>query len=142
MKISSDSKQCNITAICCFPDGQILVADLSNKNVKLLDQQYQVVSHCSVTTRPLDVCPITPSEVAVVGDDKIIHEVQFITVKNRQLLIERKLQLQHICGGIACHQEDLYITSNAALYKHTMSGKLVSKMYEDTSGLFTGSNHS
>ncbi|KAH3836526.1 hypothetical protein DPMN_109898 [Dreissena polymorpha] len=121
----------NMIAICVLLDGQVLVADWFNKNVRLLDQQYQVVSHCSVTTWPWDMCQVTPSEVAVTVDDHPnTHEVQFITVKNRKLMTGRKLQIQHTIQGIASHQGDLYITSRTSLYKYTMRGKQVSKMYE------------
>ncbi|KAH3749226.1 hypothetical protein DPMN_183719 [Dreissena polymorpha] len=138
VKISSDSKKCTITGILVLPDRQVLVVDNENNNVKLLDQQYQVVSHCSVTKWPIDICQITSSEVAVTVDDSVnTHGVQFITVNNRQLVQGRKLQLQHKCGGIAFHQGDLYITSFTALYKYTLNGKRVSKMYEDTSDGYT-----
>ncbi|KAH3749155.1 hypothetical protein DPMN_183646 [Dreissena polymorpha] len=138
VKISSDSKACNIGAICVLPEGQVLVADYSYNTIKLLDQQHRVVSHCSVTTAPFDMCQITPSEVAVT----LKSEVQIITVNNRKLVTGRKLQLQHVCYGIACHQEDLYITDMTALYKYTLSGKQVSKMYEDKSGPDTGKTQS
>ncbi|KAH3703827.1 uncharacterized protein LOC127860222 [Dreissena polymorpha] len=137
VRISRDSTSCHITAICVLPDGQVLVADMDNKKIKLVDEQYQVVSHWSVTAYPKDICQITPSEVAVTVDDTNTNEVQFITVNKRQLVTGRKLQLQHTCNGIACHQEDLYITSDTALYKYKLSGKLVRKMYKDTSGNYT-----
>ncbi|XP_052230380.1 protein PML-like [Dreissena polymorpha] len=143
VKISGDSNECNISAILVLPAKQVLVADFNNKSVKLLDQQYQVVSHCSVTGYPLVLCDITPSEVAVAVNetDMNINEVQFITVNNRQLVLGRKLQLQHACIGIAFQKGDMYITDKTALYKYTLNGKLVSKMYKDTSGRYTGKNH-
>ncbi|KAH3728945.1 hypothetical protein DPMN_054908 [Dreissena polymorpha] len=143
VKISSDLGEWDINAILVLSAKQILVADTRNKKVKLLDQQYQVVSHCSVTGYPQDLCDITPSEVAVTVNEnnKNIHEVQLITVNNRQMVIGRKFQLQHECVGIAFHQGDMYITSATALYKYTLNGKLVSKMYEDTSDVDTGKNH-
>ncbi|XP_052235098.1 uncharacterized protein LOC127847298 [Dreissena polymorpha] len=139
MRISSDWNECNIKAILVLQDGQVLVADNNNKKIKLLDQCYQVVSNCSLTAFPQDLCDITPSEVAVTVNENAynIHEVKFITVNNRQLLTGRELQLPHACIGIACHQGDLYITSATALYKYTLSGKLVNKMYEDTSDTYT-----
>ncbi|KAH3748997.1 hypothetical protein DPMN_183486 [Dreissena polymorpha] len=142
VNISSDSNECSITAICVLPDRQVLVVDNNNANVKLLDQQYQVVSYWSAPGKPMGMCEITPSEVAVTlnGPDTNIHEVQFITVNIRQLVIGKKLQLQHTCCGIAYHQGDLYITSQTALFMYTLSGKFVSKMYEDTSGSVTGKN--
>ncbi|KAH3749338.1 hypothetical protein DPMN_183835 [Dreissena polymorpha] len=139
VSISSDSKECYITAICVLPEGQVLIAENRNNTIKLLDQQHQVVSHYSLTTTSFDMCQITPSEVAVTLKG---CEVQFITVNNRKLVTGRKLQLQHACAGIACHQEDLYITDKIALYKYTLSGKKVSKMYEDKSGLYTGKTQS
>ncbi|XP_052250498.1 uncharacterized protein LOC127857849 [Dreissena polymorpha] len=134
--MSSDSEVCNICAICVLPQGQVLVADDNNNTIKLLDQQYQVVSHWSATGTAAGMCEITPIEVAVTvnGPDTNIHEVQFITVNNRQLVMGKKLQLQHLCRSIAFHQDDLYITSWTALYKYTLS---VSKMYDDTSGYET-----
>ncbi|KAH3708276.1 hypothetical protein DPMN_067723 [Dreissena polymorpha] len=144
MKISSDSDECHITAILVLPDRQVLVADNYNKSVKLLDQQYQVVSHCSVTAYPQDLCDITPSEVAVAVNDhgNNIHEVQFITVNNMKMVTGRKLQLSHTCYGIAFHQGDLYITADTALYMYALNGKLVNKIYENNTDSFTGKNHS
>ncbi|XP_052235087.1 uncharacterized protein LOC127847292 isoform X2 [Dreissena polymorpha] len=135
VKFSSDLKECNILAILVLPDRQLLIADNNNKNVKLLNQEYQGVSHWSSTAGPYDMCLIAPREVAVTVNDtrKNIHEVHFITVSYRKLLQGRKLQLLHRCNGIAFHQADLYITSDTALFKYTLNGKLVSKMYEDTS---------
>ncbi|KAH3818806.1 hypothetical protein DPMN_120532 [Dreissena polymorpha] len=116
VKISSDSTECSIAAICVLPDRQVLVADNNTENVKLLDQQNQVSSHWSVTGRPVGMLEITPSEVAVtVNDAPKIHEVQFITVKNMQLVIGRKLQLQHTCTvhmvAVSPTGERLYITN-------------------------------
>ncbi|KAH3748982.1 hypothetical protein DPMN_183471 [Dreissena polymorpha] len=100
------------------------------------------LSHWSFTGTPAGMCEITPSEVAVTLNNICSNtdEVQFITINNRQLVIGRKLQLQHTCSGIAFHQGDLYITALTALYKYTLSGEQVSKMYEDTSGKLTGQN--
>ncbi|KAH3773683.1 hypothetical protein DPMN_175051 [Dreissena polymorpha] len=82
--VESDSlNSCQIEAICALPDGQVLVADHNNKNVKLLNQQYQVVSHWDVSGYIEDMCMIKPSEVAVTVTSNTtgsnIHEVQFIT---------------------------------------------------------------
>ncbi|KAH3879126.1 hypothetical protein DPMN_003027 [Dreissena polymorpha] len=135
VKMPSDSCTCSITAVCALPNGQVLVADYYNKRVKLLNQQYRVVSHLDFRVKPLDMCLITPTEVAVAMYD----EVQFITVSQSQLAKGRTLQ--HYCKGIAHNQGDLYICSDTALYKFTLSGKLVCTLYEDTSADFTGKNH-
>jgi hypothetical protein len=110
---------------------------MNNSKVKLLNQQYQVVSHCGVSAWPYDMCMITPSEVAVTAT----HEVQFITVTQGQLVTGRKFKVQHPCWGIAHHQGDLFITSGTALYKCTLSGERVCRLHEDLSGYNTGKNY-
>ncbi|XP_052276038.1 uncharacterized protein LOC127875190 [Dreissena polymorpha] len=130
VRIPSDSGECYIGGICVLPDGQALVVDWKNHNVKLLNQQYQVVSHWDVNARPVDICLITPSEVAVAVNTSKIHEVQFITVNQGKLVPGRKFQLQHECTGIAHHYGDLFVTSGKELYKYTLNGKLICRLYE------------
>ncbi|KAH3737133.1 hypothetical protein DPMN_043711, partial [Dreissena polymorpha] len=129
LRIPSDSGTCFISGICVLPDGKVLVADGENKRVKLLNQQYQVVSHWDVNAYLHAICLITPSEVAVAVNTSNIHEVQFITVNQGKLVPGRKLQLQHKCRGIAHHQGDLFVTSGEELYKYTLNGKQVCSLY-------------
>ncbi|KAH3718072.1 hypothetical protein DPMN_060870 [Dreissena polymorpha] len=131
-------KNCYIIAICDFSEDQILVADCLNERVKLLNHQYQVVCHYDLNGYPRDMCKITPSEVAVTVDDTMTHEVQFVSVNGGQLVKGRMLQFQHRCFGIAHIMQDLYLTSGTALYKYSMKGALLTKLYEDTSDRLTG----
>ncbi|KAH3791005.1 hypothetical protein DPMN_169214 [Dreissena polymorpha] len=140
VRIPSDSYECCIRGICVLPDGQVLVIDWKNQNVKLLNQQYQVVSHWDVNADPRAICLITPSEVAVAVNTSNIHEVQFITANQGKLVPGRKFQLQHKCTGIAHHQADLFVTSDKELYKYTLNGKQVCSLYEDRS-FDGGKNH-
>ncbi|KAH3815353.1 hypothetical protein DPMN_143875 [Dreissena polymorpha] len=119
------------------------MADYKNHKVKKLNQQYQVVSHWEVTANIYDMCLITPSEVAVVVNENAnnTHEVQFIKVTKSQLTPGRKLKLQHECSGIAHHQGELFITSGTAVFKYTLTGKLVCRLYEDRSADYTCKNH-
>ncbi|KAH3896615.1 hypothetical protein DPMN_020793 [Dreissena polymorpha] len=137
VSIPSDKDVCYINGICVLPDGQVLVVDWNNQNVKLLNQQYQVVSHWDVNARPLDICLITPSEVAVAVNTSNIHEVQFITVNQGKLVSGRKFQLQHECRGIGHHQGDLFVTSGQELYKYSLNGKLICRLYQDRSAIWT-----
>ncbi|KAH3879101.1 hypothetical protein DPMN_003002 [Dreissena polymorpha] len=137
VSIPSDKDVCNINGICVLPDGQVLVVDWNNQNVKLLNQQYQVVSHWDVNARPLDICLITPSEVAVAVNNGNIHEVQFITVNQGNLVSGRKFQLQHECIYITHHQGNLFVTSDQELYKYSLNGKLICRLYQDRSGDWT-----
>ncbi|KAH3894482.1 hypothetical protein DPMN_018639 [Dreissena polymorpha] len=130
VRIPSDSVTCDISGICVLPDGQVLVVDWTNKNVKVLNQQYQVVSHLDVNAWPFDICMIAPSEVAVTVNASNIHEVQFITVNQGKLVPGRKFQLQHECRSIAHQNGDLFVISGKELYKYTLNGKLICRLYE------------
>ncbi|KAH3882052.1 hypothetical protein DPMN_005981 [Dreissena polymorpha] len=143
VRIPSDSELyvCDMRGICVLPDGQVMVVDWTNQNVKLLNQQYQVVSHWDVNARPFDICLITPSEVAVAVNTININEVQFITVNQGKLVSGRKFQLQHECTCITHHQGDLFVTSGQELYKYSLNGKLICRLYEDRSADLTGKNH-
>ncbi|XP_052248283.1 uncharacterized protein LOC127856229 isoform X2 [Dreissena polymorpha] len=131
---SDTEKSFTISAICVLSDDQILVADCTNKRVKLLNHQYQVGSHCDLNASPNDMCQITSSEVAVA----VGAGVQFVSVKGEHLVKGTQLQFQHRCNGIAHNLQDLYLTSDTALYKYSMKGDLMNKVYEDTSGNNTG----
>ncbi|KAH3894438.1 hypothetical protein DPMN_018595 [Dreissena polymorpha] len=143
VRIPSDKYVCNIRGICVLPDGQVLVVDWTHQNVKLLNQQYKVVSHWDVNAYPRAICLITSSEVAVaVNDhDSKIHEIQFIIVNQGKLVGGRKFQLQHECIGIAHHQGDLFVTSGQELYTYTLNGKQICSIFEDRSFEYTGTNH-
>ncbi|KAH3737108.1 hypothetical protein DPMN_043684 [Dreissena polymorpha] len=108
----SARKSNTVHNIDVLSQAYVLVVDWTNQNVKLLNQQYQVVSHWDVNAWPFEMCLITPSEVAVtVNTITNIHEVQFITVNQGKLVPGRRFQLQHECKGIAYHQGDLFVTS-------------------------------
>ncbi|KAH3696306.1 uncharacterized protein LOC127861527 isoform X3 [Dreissena polymorpha] len=124
----------NIRGICEFPNGQIVIADDIKKKVKLLDQKYEVISSSDLSYGPWDMCQVSSNEVAVTVDDfNDVHQVQFITENKGSLIKCRKIRFEHICLGIACHQNDLFVTSRTALYHYTLSGSMVKKMYEDSS---------
>ncbi|KAH3799957.1 uncharacterized protein LOC127839332 [Dreissena polymorpha] len=134
VRISSDTNQtCHITGICCLPSGQVIVTDNTNNKVKLLDQHYTVSSHCDVSGVPGDACQITASEVAVT----VNRDVQFISVRNGQLMNGKKFQLLQESCGIAFHQGSLYVTSGTTLYCYTLTGSLVKTLFEDASGSYT-----
>ncbi|XP_052262107.1 uncharacterized protein LOC127865987 isoform X2 [Dreissena polymorpha] len=131
VNISSDTRQTYpVTGICSLPSGDVIVVDSYNKKVKMFDQHYNVSSHCDVSGSPEDICQITSSEVAVTLHDA---GLQFMSVRNGQLVKGNKLQLPHNAIGIAHHQGALYITDYTALYHYTLTGTLVKKLYDDKS---------
>ncbi|XP_052779559.1 uncharacterized protein LOC128216897 [Mya arenaria] len=134
VKISSDKGKCDIRGICELPGGEIIITDYNNMTVKLLDQEYRVVNHCDVPKYPFDMCHIGGNEVAVcVNNNDNRCELHVINITKGKLVTTRKLSLFHRCFSAAHHGNNLYISSNTALYVYTMTGKLIEKLYEDKS---------
>ncbi|KAH3739636.1 hypothetical protein DPMN_046290 [Dreissena polymorpha] len=128
VSIPSDTSQTfSIVGICSMPSDQVCVTDFHNRKVKLLNQHYNVSSHCDVSGSPWNICQITSSEVAVTFN----KDVQFISINNGNLASGRKIPLQHAAYGIAHHKGALYITSGNALYHYNMTGTLVKKLFEN-----------
>ncbi|KAH3701692.1 hypothetical protein DPMN_076684 [Dreissena polymorpha] len=119
-----------------------MCADNRTKKIKLLDQQYQVLCDWSVDASPWDMCQVPPSEVAMIMNGSGKGVIRFINFSNKQLVKGMVIKLRQTCSGNTCHDEDLYITVGTALYMYTLSGKLVSTVYEDTSGGSKCKNHS
>ncbi|KAH3720503.1 hypothetical protein DPMN_063402 [Dreissena polymorpha] len=130
VKISKDNCPSIITGICYTATGELIIIDNGNCKVMLLDQTYKVVAHCHFLYQPWSMCSIDSSLVAVTVNRPEVH---FIRVSNGQLIKDRILPLKHTCYGIAHQHGNLYITDGRALYHYTLDGRLVSKMYEDTS---------
>ncbi|KAH3869812.1 hypothetical protein DPMN_032983 [Dreissena polymorpha] len=136
LKISSDtSHTCFFVGMCSLPSGHVILADRLNENVKLLDQHYNVSSHCEMSAAARDICKITSSEVAV---SLCSGYVQFISVKKGQLLKGREFKVPHEAIGIAHHKGALYVTSGNALYHYTLTGTLIKKLYENIEYEYTG----
>ncbi|KAH3718401.1 hypothetical protein DPMN_061205 [Dreissena polymorpha] len=127
-----------ITAICFLSNDQIFVAYQYCNNIKILNHQYQVVSEYTFTAHPHDICQITPSEVAVVVNDDKTHEVQFVSVNDGRLVIGTNLNFEHSYFGIARYRKNLYLTAGTALYKYSISGTRLNKLYQDKTAGATG----
>ncbi|KAH3749878.1 hypothetical protein DPMN_184393 [Dreissena polymorpha] len=136
VKVSPGEYGCHIYSICELLSGETLVLDFIHNDVKLIDNKYQLLSNCEVPQYSYDMCLISSSEVIVTtnetGNDDGLHGLQMIYVRINRLEKGWRLQLPHRCVGIAHHDEHLYVTSGIALFKYTLTGKLIKKLYEDT----------
>ncbi|XP_052778521.1 uncharacterized protein LOC128215961 [Mya arenaria] len=135
VKMSLDKNKCSIAGLCELPGGEIIISDRKNCKVKLLDQEYRILDHCDVPEQPFDVCNIGLNGVAVcVNKDDDRGELHFINITKGKLVTARKLCFTHRCYSVAHHGNNLYISSDTALYVYTMKGQLKKKLYEDNSG--------
>ncbi|XP_052780120.1 uncharacterized protein LOC128217194 [Mya arenaria] len=125
----------SISGICELPSGELVLVDNNNCRIKLLNQSYQVVSHCDVPIQPHNSCHIAGNELAVAFNfkDENRHEVRFFNVRYSKLQQTRKLIFFHKVRQIAHHSGRLYITSDTALYSYDKAGNDREKLFEDRS---------
>ncbi|KAH3820542.1 RING finger domain and kelch repeat-containing protein DDB_G0271372-like [Dreissena polymorpha] len=119
-----------LSGICETAAGELLILDGYNSKLVLLDHTYKIVNQCDLPRQPNSMCRIDSNRVAVTA---AFCQIYFIRVSYGLLIIDRTLKLQHECWGIAHHQRKLYITAKDALYRYTVDGRLLSKIYEDNS---------
>ncbi|KAH3845937.1 hypothetical protein DPMN_088232 [Dreissena polymorpha] len=131
VKLASDKSTCRIEGICELPNGELLVVDRANGRVKLLDMQFNVVDDTVLPHSPNDLCSISPNEVAVSSYSG--RTIQFLTVNNSKIVVDRTLHFKHACNGIAYYKGSVFVTSIKALYQYRLDGRLVKKIYENTS---------
>ncbi|XP_052815204.1 uncharacterized protein LOC128242173 [Mya arenaria] len=135
VKIKQDTDTCNIYGITELPSGEIILVDNRNNRLKILNREYKVIAQYDFPQQPVDICHVTGNQVAVAVDcvNPVRHEVHFLTVKAGTIKMTRKFSVDHVCMSIRHHGNQLYVGSYTALYLYTTDGKLVKKMYEDTS---------
>ncbi|XP_045162980.2 uncharacterized protein LOC123527529 [Mercenaria mercenaria] len=141
IRTQNDTNTCCVLGSCFTQDGMLLLADYNNKTLKLVDLvQMVVVDRCNLGSKPCDVCCVTKRE-AVVGLTN--NTVQFVSLGN-QMELSRLIKVDHICYGIAYHDDRLYITDGGkSLYIHDMTGNVLQTVTKDNSGndLFKWSTH-
>lgn len=134
--ISSDRMANEIWGSCQLPDGSFVIIDTKNQKVKLLTEQFGI-------RNVMDISPMYPNDVSYVGESVVAvsagggngrHEVWYIDTRNDLLVLSERLKFDHICGGIVFRNGLLYLASATDLYVYTRNGKLVEKLYSDTSG--------
>ncbi|WAR19874.1 hypothetical protein MAR_001712, partial [Mya arenaria] len=142
VRLDSDEKDCEITGLCQLVDGYIIVIDRKNCNIKMLDDEanYAIISHCALPEFPMDVCVIADTEVAVTVTEvtelrtSIKNEIHFIGLIEGQLEVTKVITLRHGCQKIAHHQSHLYVADPYTVYKYTMGGQLIKKIFQNKSG--------
>ncbi|XP_053383574.1 uncharacterized protein LOC128549887 [Mercenaria mercenaria] len=132
IKLNDDVNTCGIWSSCTLDSGDILLADFSNKKIKLFDcETYQIRNSMKVSAFPKSVCKISSVEAAVSLNNQT---VQFVSTKN-QLLPTRLLKVDCDCRGIDVIDDQLVISEEGRkVYIYTMNGERVKVIETDGSG--------
>ncbi|KAH3792184.1 hypothetical protein DPMN_145675 [Dreissena polymorpha] len=137
---ATDSDKSCITGICETSNGDLVISDYSNCCVKLLNQAYKVIDQVKLPSHPWSMCNISSLEIAVAVSDHTANApngIYFLQADNEKITQIKVLKINHVCTGIAYYDAELFVTSGSALYQYTMDGRLIKKLYEDTSTTFT-----
>ncbi|XP_052769426.1 uncharacterized protein LOC128209441 [Mya arenaria] len=139
VQLNTDSHDCNVVGMTELPGGEIVLVDFNNSRVKVLDSKYKVTAHYALPEYPRDICNISDHQVAVAVDGhySVRHEVHFLTVSADTIKMTRMFSVDHYCNSIRHHEGQVYVGSLTALYQYTTEGRLVKKVYQDTSAKVT-----
>ncbi|XP_052814415.1 uncharacterized protein LOC128241500 [Mya arenaria] len=108
VRIPTDKKSCSITGAAFLLDDKVVVADATNKKVKVFGADLKPYAHIETQTAPRDVTIVSATEVAcTLPNDRTVH---VITV-GKQLTVNKTFRLDVECYGI-CHADGaFYVTS-------------------------------
>jgi hypothetical protein len=109
VRLKSDKKACYITGATFLFDGRVVLADESNKCVKLFGADFKPLTAISLESSPRDITTISHSEVcATLPNEKLI---QMFQIGPKELERTKSFGLDMECYGITFHETDLYVTS-------------------------------
>ena len=107
IRIPDDSTVPCIRGCCVMSDGQPVLCDLDNYQIKLLDSSYKLIGNLKL--------PSSPNDISVLNDTDVIitlpHKRQLLIVAvTSQLRIIRTIQLDKACWGVDVSGGEVYIT--------------------------------
>ena len=107
IRIPDDSEEPCIWGCCVMSDGQAVLCDYNNYQIKLLDSSYKLIGNLKLPARPYDISVLNDTEVIIT----LPHKRQLLIVSvTSQLRIIRTIQLDKACGGVDVSGGEIYIT--------------------------------
>ena len=138
VRLSTDWCVPDISGCCKMDNGMVVLCDWQNIKLKLFDTNFNFVSELTLPYHPWNLCRTVGDTVAVtVNDGKEvegnINQVHFFEVKGMTISPVGKMSLNHTCCAVVYFRDELYIGTRNAIYKYSMLGQPLGKMYEDNS---------
>ena len=107
IRIPDDSEVPCIDGCCCMSDGQVVLCDWNNYQIKLLDSSYKLIGNLKLPARPADISVLNDTDVIIT----LPHKRQLLIVAvTSQLRIIRIIQLDKKCWGVDVSGGEIYIT--------------------------------
>ena len=107
IRIPDDSTVPCIYGCCVMSDGQAVLCDYYNYQIKLLDSSYKLIGNLKLHARPWDISVLNDTEVIIT----LPRQRQLLIVSvTSQLRIIRTIQLDKACWGVDVSGGEIYIT--------------------------------
>ena len=107
IRIPDDSGVPCIWGCCVMPDGQAVLCDTNNDQIRLLDSSYKLIGNLKLPALPVDISVLNDTDVIIT----LPHNRQLLIVSvTSQLRIIRTIQLDKECWGVDVSGGEIYIT--------------------------------
>ena len=107
IRVPDDSVEPDISGCCVMSDGQAVLCDINNDQIKLLDSSYKLIGNLKLPARPYDISVLNDTDVIIT----LPHKRQLLIVSvTSQLRIIRTIQLDKACWGVDVSGGEIYIT--------------------------------
>ena len=106
-RFEEDDQECWFTGALFINDGRILLADRTNRKLKLFTGNFKPVSELSVSSKPWDITLVGENEVAMSLPAE--SKIEFITISGTLISPTRSIFTDEPCFGI-CHANGKLLT--------------------------------
>ena len=104
---SYDKEKCCFTGSEFLANGYLLLADNSNKKIKMFDKRYKCVSVLSLPSLPWDLAVTEQEMAAVTMPDR--KTIQFMST-HQKLTPKHSIHVHKNCWGICHHRDNLIVS--------------------------------
>ncbi|XP_045191011.2 E3 ubiquitin-protein ligase TRIM71-like [Mercenaria mercenaria] len=128
-KFQINPSHCEITGVCVMDNGEIVIADYTNKTLKRLNRDYTVRDYVNLPAHPGDICKVGPAKVAVCLYS--FNEIQFFSLAN-SMNVSSQFQIESGCHGISYevrNEKVLVCNGTTRLNVYSKTGNLL-RTYE------------
>ena len=130
----TDERKAVVTSIEVLPDGCLLVCDYGNKNLKLFDTEYEVLSVVRLSSEPWGIVALTSRDALVNLPE--MYCLQTVKIRKKcKLVLEEKRKTIFKCYKMIKYQEDLIVSAQDDFYYFIYiidtSGKVIRCIYSE-----------
>jgi len=106
-RFEEDTQDCWFTGALFLSDGRILLADRTNRKLKLFTSNFNPITELALSSKPWDVTSISDKEIAVSLPAEC--RIQFVSVDGNYMGLTRSISTDEPCFGV-CHTQGKILT--------------------------------